>query len=186
VEVILAGAGTPTPPPGTALVDADLLKEGPPDLEELRSRLPHAALYLQDEVPFALHATLTRVWGWKGRRGQQLVEAPGANDQVCGFGLVDWYEGWCDGRLAPGRTADIFCAQVRATVARSRARGRMAFVIIDTLRTHTPAGSKLVRQMRTELPDHLRIIYTPTYDPDANRIAVQWYPLGMLHTLKMA
>jgi len=174
VEVIWAGAGTPTPPPVTALVETDLLEEVPPDLEELLALLPHADLYLQDEVQFAFHPTLTRVWCWKGRRGQRLVEAPGANDKIYGFGLVDWGEGWFDGRLAPGRTADIFCAQVRAAVARSRTRGRLAFVLVDNLRTHTPAGSKLVRQMLTELQDHLRLIYTPAYDPDATRIEWLW------------
>src|SRR5215831_12354180 len=174
VEVILAGAGTPTPPPVPALVDADLLEDVPPDVEALRSLLPRADVSLQDEVQCAFHPTLTRVWCWKGRRGQRLVEAPGANDKVYGFGLVDWCEGWFDGRLAPGRTADIFCAQIRAAVARSRARGRMALVIVDNLRTHTSAGSKLVRQMLTELSDHLRLIYTPAYDPDANRIEWLW------------
>ena len=50
----------------------------------------------------------------------------------------------------------------------------MALVIVDNLRTHTSAGSKLVRQMLTELSDHLRLIYTPAYDPDANRIEWLW------------
>jgi transposase len=174
VEVILAGAGMPTPPPVTALVEADLLAEVPPDLADLLRLLPHADVYLQDEVQLAFHPTLTRVWCRKGRRGQRLVEAPGANDKVYGCGLVDWSEGWFDGRLAAGRTADVFCAQVRAAVARSCARGRLAFVIADNLRTHTPAGSKLVRQMLAELSDHLRLIYPPAYDPDANRIAWLW------------
>src|SRR4029453_11557305 len=114
VEVILAGAGTPTPPPVPALVELDLLDEVPPDLEELWHLLPRADLSLQDAVQFAFHPTLTRVWCRKGRRGQRLVEAPGANDKVYGCGLVDWCAGWFDGRLAPGRTADIFCGQVRA------------------------------------------------------------------------
>ena len=166
----MAGAGTPTPPPVTALVEPDLLEEVPPDLATLLPLLPRADVSLQDEVQFAFHPTLTRVWCRKGRRGQRLVEAPGANDKVYGFGLVDWCDGWFDGRFAPGRTADVFCAQVRAAVARSRARGRMAIVIVDNLRTHTPAGSKLVRQMLAELQDHLRLMYTPAYDPDANRI----------------
>ena len=174
MEVILAGAGTPTPPPVTALVEPDLLHEVPPDLAELLRLLPRADVYLQDEVPFAFHPTLTRVWCRKGRRGQRWVEAPGANDKVYGFGLVDWCEGWFDGRLAPGRTAEVFCAQIRAAVARSRAQGRMAIVIADNLRTHTSAGSKLVRQMVTELHDHLRLIYTPAYAPDANRIEWLW------------
>ena len=170
----MAGAGTPTPPPVPALVDADLLDEVPPDVTELLRLLPHADVYLQDEVQFAFHPTLTRVWCRQGRRGQRLVEAPGANDKLYGFGLVDWCDGWFDDRLAPGRTADIFCAQVRAALARSRARGRMALVIVDNLRTHTAAGSRLVRQMLAELHAHLRIIYTPAYDPDANRIEWLW------------
>ena len=174
MEVILAGAGTPTPPPVPALVDTALLAEVPPDLEELLFLLPRADLSLQDEVQFAFHPTLTRGWCWKGRRGQRLVEAPGANDKVYGFGLVDWCEGWFDGRLAPGRTADVFCAQVRDAVARSRAQGRMAIVLVENLRTQTPAGSKLVRQMLAEWHDHLRLIYTPAYDPDANRIEWLW------------
>jgi transposase len=170
----LAGVGTPTPPPVTTLVEPDLLHEVPPDLEELLSLLPQADLYLQDEVQFAFHPTLTRVWCRKGRWGQRLVEAPGANDKVYGFGLVDWCEGWFDGRLAPGRTADVFCAQVRAAVARSRARGRIAIVLVDNLRTHTTGGSRLVRQMLAEFPDSLRLVYTPAYDPDANRIEWLW------------
>jgi transposase len=174
VEVILAGAGTPTPPPVPGLVEADLLDEVPPDLIELLPLLPHADVYLQDEVQFAFHPTLTRVWCRKGRRGQRFVEAPGANDKVYGFGLVDWCDGWFDGRLAPSRTADVFCAQIRAAVERSQARGRLAIVIADNLRTHTAAGSKLVRQMLAELPQHLRLLYTPAYDPDANRIEWLW------------
>jgi hypothetical protein len=50
----------------------------------------------------------------------------------------------------------------------------MALVIVDNLRTHTAAGSRLVRQMLAEWPDHLRLISTPAYDPDANRIAWLW------------
>jgi transposase len=61
-------------------------------------------------------------------------------------------------------------AQVRAAVARSKRRGRVAIVITDNLKTHTSAGSLLVRRMRTELQEHLYLVYTPAYDPDANRI----------------
>ncbi len=81
-----------------------------------------------------------------GRRGQRLVEAPGDNCKVYGFGLVDSRDGWFDGRVAPGRTADVFCEQVRAAVARSKRRGRVAIVITDNLKAHTPAGSLLVRE----------------------------------------
>jgi transposase len=47
-------------------------------------------------------------------------------------------------------------------------------VIADNLRTHTSAGSLLVRSMLTELKEHLSLVYTPAYDPDANRIEWLW------------
>jgi len=151
------------------LVEADLWSQLPHDLSELLILMPRADLYLQDEVQFAFHPTLTRVWSRKGRRGQSLVEAPGHNRKAYGFGLVDWRDGWFDGRIAPGRTTDVFCEQVRAAVARSKQRGRVAIVIADNLKTHTSAASLLVRSMLTELKEHLHLVYTPAYDPDANR-----------------
>lgn len=170
----MAAAALPVPPPVPDFVDADLLDEIPADLADLLRRLPIADLYLQDEVQVAFHPTLTRVWSRKGRRGQRLIEAPGANAKVYGFGILDWCDGWFDGFLAPGRTAAAFCAQIRAAVARSRTRGRVAIVVADNLRTHTAAGSKLVRQMLAELRGQLYVVYTPPYDPDANRIEWLW------------
>jgi transposase len=172
--VLLAGTTVPEPLPVHDLVEADLWSQLPADLEALLALLPHADLYLQDEMQVAFHPTLTRVWCRKGRRGQRLVEAPGDNRKVYGFGLVDWRDGWFDGRVAPGRTADVFCEQVRAAVARSKQRGRAAIVIADNLKTHTSAGSLLVRRMLTELQEHLYLVYTPAYDPDANRIEWLW------------
>jgi transposase len=172
--VVLAGAGTPTPPPIPALVEPDLLDQVRADLADLLGLLPRADVYLQDEVQFVFHPTLTRMWCRKGRRGQRLVLAPGATAKVYGFGIVDWVDGWFDGRLAPGRTAAMFCEQVEAAVERSRQRGRVAIVLADNLRTHTPAGSKLVRQMVANLQDELHLVYTPAYDPDANRIEWLW------------
>lgn len=175
--MLLAGALDPAPPPIAALVEPELVPAVPADTGSLLALLPQADLYLQDEVQFALHPTLTRLWCRKGRRGQRLVEAPGQNEHVYGFGLVDGRDGWVDGRLAPGRTAAVFCEQVRAAVARSQARGRVALVLCDNAGTHTAAGSKLVRAMLTELADQLRLVYTPAYDPDANRIEWLWRPL---------
>lgn len=174
VEVVLAGATAPEPLPAQHLVEADLWTQLPCDVPELLALLPRADLYLQDEVQFAFHPTLTRVWSRKGRRGQRLIEAPGDNRKVYGFGLVDWRDGWFDGRIAPGRTADIFCEQIRAAVARSKQRGRIAIVIADNLKTHTSQGSLLVRSMLTELQEQLYLVYTPAYDPDANRIEWLW------------
>jgi hypothetical protein len=168
--VLLAGASALEPLPVEPLVEADLVDQLPADLAALLALMPQADLYLQDEVQFAFHPTLTRVWCRKGRRGQRLVEAPGDNRKVYGFGLVDWRDGWFDGRVAAGRTADVFCEQVRAAVARSKQRGRVAIVITDNLRAHTAAGSLLVRSMLAESKEQLYLVYTPAYDPDANRI----------------
>jgi transposase len=172
--VLLAGATAPDPLPVTDLVEADPTDQLPADLPELLALLSQADLYLQDEIQVAFHPTLTRVWSPKGRRGQRLVEAPGDNRKVYGFGLVDWRDGWFEGRIAPGRTADVFCEQVRAAVARSKRRGHVTIVIADNLKTHTPAGSLLVRSMLTELKEQLYLVYTPAYDPDANRIEWLW------------
>jgi transposase len=87
---------------------------------------------------------------------------------------VEWRDGWFDGRVAPGRTVDVFCEQVRAAVARSEQRGRVAIVLADNLKAHTAAGSLLVRSMPIELKEHLRLVYTPAYDPDANRPPWLW------------
>jgi transposase len=172
--VLLAGATAPEPLPVYDLVEPDLWDQLPADLLDLLALVPRADLYLQDEMQVAFHPTLTRVWCRKGRRGQRLVQAPGDNRKVYGFGLVDWRDGWFDGRVAPGRTADVFCEQVRAATARSKQRGRVAIVIADNLRTHTAAGSLLVRSLLSEFKDHLYLVYTPAYDPDANRIEWLW------------
>jgi transposase len=174
VEVLLAGALAPEPPPLTDLVEPDLWDQLPTDVSALRALLPSADLYVQDEVQVAFHPTLTRVWCPKGRRGQRFVEAPGDNSKVYGFGLVDWRDGWVEGRLAPQRTAGPFCDQLRAAAARSRQRGRVAIVLADNLKTPPPRGSLLVRALLTELAGQVYLVYTPRYDPEANRIEWLW------------
>lgn len=185
VEALLAAAASPSPPPLAELVpDPTLLDLLPEELPRLLALLPRADLYLQDEVEVALHPTLTRVWSRKGRRGQRLVEAPGTNTKKYGFGLVDWRDGWLDWELADGRRAAPFCAQLRRAAARSAARGRIAMVLLDNLSIHTPAGSRLVRALLEELGPRLVLVYTPAYDPDANRIEWLWRSLrrAVTHT----
>ena len=174
MALLLAGALLPEPPPLNTVVLPDLREPLPADVPKLLALLPQADLYLQDEVQFALHPTLTRLWSRKGRHGQRRIEAPGENAHVYGFGLLDWRDGWFDGRMAPGRTAEPFCEQVKAAVGRSQARGRVAMVIVDNLRTHTPAGSLQVRQMVSEYAGQLYLVYTPKYDPDAQPIEQLW------------
>jgi hypothetical protein len=192
VEALLAAAASPVPPPvGDLLPDATLAdpdEQCPEDLPRLLGLLGRADLYLQDEVELALHPTLTRVWSRAGRGGQRLVQAPGNNAKRYGFGLVDWREGWLDFALAEGRRAVPLCAQLRRAVARSRSRGRIAMVILDNLGIHTPKGSRLLRALLAELGEELVLVYTPTYDPDANRIEWLWRALrrAVTHTHRRA
>jgi DDE superfamily endonuclease len=176
VEALLAAASSPVPPPAADLVpDATLAEEVfPEDLPRLLGLLGRADLYLQDEVEVGLHPTLTRVWSRAGRWGQRLVQAPGKNFKRCGFGLVDWRDGHLDFELAEGRRAAPLVAQLRRAVGRSRSRGRIAMVILDNLGIHTPKGSRLLRGLLAELGEDLVLVYTPTYDPDANRIEWLW------------
>ncbi len=164
--------------------DRLLRDELPEDLPWLLRLLPRADVYLQDEVEVALQPTLTRVWCRKGRRAQRLVEAPGNNAKEYGFGLVGWRDGWFDWQRAPTRSAPPLCAQLRRAVERSQARGRIALVLLDNLGTHTPEHSRLVRALLEELRGQLVLVYTPTYDPEANRIEWLWRALrrAVTHT----
>jgi transposase len=186
VEALLAAAASPVPPPAAELIPDPTLAGDlmPDDLPRLLGLLERADLYLQDEVEVALHPTLTRVWSRAGRPGQRLVQAPGKNYKRCGFGLVDWRDGHLDFALADGRRAAPLCEQLRRAVARSRSRGRIAMVILDNLGIHTPKGSRLLRALLAELGGQLVLVYTPTYDPDANRIEWLWRALrrAVTHT----
>src|SRR5579884_45283 len=176
VEALLAMASPEPPPCRDLLADLATLIDLPPDLPALLARLPGADLYLQDEIQCALHPTLTRVWCRRGRRGQRLVEAPGGNATVVGFGALDWRDGFFHGLTAPGRRAAPMAEQLTALADRSRARGRVAVVLLDNLGIHTAAGSRLVRQLLAERAGELVLVYTPAYDPDANRIEWLWRP----------
>jgi DDE superfamily endonuclease len=179
VEALLAAAASPVPPPAGDLVPDPTLADDlfPEDLPWRLGLLGRADLYLQDEVEVALHPTLTRVWSRAGRAGQRLVQAPGKNFKQYGFGLVDWRDGHLDWAVAEGRRAVPLVAQLRRAVARSRSRGRIAMVILDNLGIHTPKGSRLLRELLAELGGDLVLVYTPTYDPDANRIEWLWRAL---------
>ena len=186
VEALLGAAASPVPPPAGDLVpDATLAADlVPEDLPRLLGLLGRADLYLQDEVEVALHPTLTRVWSRAGRSGQRRVQAPGTNAKQYGFGMVDWRDGHLDWAVAEGRRAAPLVAQLRRAAERSRSRGRVAMVILDNLGIHTPKGSRLLRGLLAELGEQLVLVYTPTYDPDANPIEWLWRSLrrAVTHT----
>ncbi len=111
---------------------------------------------------------MTRVWSLKGRRNQRLVRTPGQNRKFVGFAAIDWREGWVSIGYGLGRTADVFCQQLDHLVERSQGRGRKAMVLLDNLGIHTLKGSKLLRETLAKHDGKLRLVYTPTYDPEAN------------------
>lgn len=137
-------------------------------MPELVALLPRADLYVQDEVDIRLHPTITRCWSRKGHHGQRLVRAPGQSSKVVGFVAADWRTGWLSHGIALGRTADVYCDQIDHLVARSKERGRVALVLADNLGIHTPRGSKKLRETVARHGEHLRLVYTPAYDPEAN------------------
>ena len=118
----------------------------PTDQASLLALLPRADLYLQDEIQFAFYP-LSRVSGAaKDDVDNVWLRLPFDNRKIYGFGLVDWRDGWFDSKVAAGRTANVFCQQVRAAVARSQRRERVALVITDNRkRSHSrwfPAGAQ--------------------------------------------
>jgi transposase len=124
-----------------------------------------------------------------GRQARPAArQAPGTNFEQYGFGLVDWRDGTLDFALAEVRRAAPLCAQLRRAAERSRSRGHIAMVILDNLGIHTPKGSRLLRELLAELGEQLVLVYTPTYDPDANRIEWLWRALrrAVTHTHQRA
>jgi hypothetical protein len=153
-----------------ALVEPEWGPLIPADVPDLLALVPHADIYLLDEVDIRHHPTLTRVWSPKGHFGQRKVRAPGENHKSVGFVAVDWRDGWCAWAIVPRRTADVFVAHLGFLVQRSQERGRVARVLLDNAKIHTAAGSKAVRQALEEHGEKLQLVYTPAYDPDAQPI----------------
>jgi hypothetical protein len=105
-----------------------------------------------------------------------LVRAPGQNAKVVGFAAADWRDGWLSHGVALGRTAAVYCRQLDHLVAHYQERGRTAIVLADNLGIHTPRGSKKLRETLATHGDHLRLLYTPPCDPEANPTERFWHP----------
>lgn len=124
-----------------------------------------ADLYVQDEVQMALHPTLTRLWMKRGRGRQRKIAAPGTNQKRHVFGATDWREGQIVRRYSDHRDSVTFCALADDCVARSKARGRRAILIVDCAKIHTPEGAKAVRELLERHNSNLRLVYLPKYSP---------------------
>ncbi len=61
-------------------------------------------------------------------------------------------------------------------VERSQSRGRVALVLCDNAKIHTPQGAKAVRAALGRHGANLRLVPTPAYDPQANPTERLWPP----------
>lgn len=165
------------------LIEPEFWQDVPPDVPELLRLLALSDVYVQDEIDIRLHPTLARVWSRRGSRGQREVRAPGRSFKFVGFGAVEWREGWVSVGYGDHRSAEIFCQQLDHLVEHSSSRNRRALVILDNLKIHTEAGSKLLRETLEKHGDKLRLVYTPPYDPEANPTERLWphFRLAVTH-----
>ncbi len=98
----------------------------------------------------------------RGRGRQRQIAAPGTNQKRHLFGATDWREGQVVRRYSDHRdsvTADD-------CVARSKARGQRAILIVDCAKIHTPKGAKAVRELLERHRGDLEPVYLPRYSPD--------------------
>jgi hypothetical protein len=115
------------------------------------------------------------MWCSKGRRGQSLIEAPGDNRRVYGFGLVEWREGW------------LMAESLQDAQQTCSASKCVPLWLVQNSENEWPASlltiSRLIRRLapyscgacRAEFKDHLYLVYTPANDPDTNRIeCLRW------------
>jgi hypothetical protein len=133
-----------------------------------------ADVYLQDEAELALHPTLMRMWMQRGRGRQRKLRAPGTNAKRHVFGATDWRDGTILRRYNASRDSATFCALVDDCVARSRACGRRAVLVVDNLNIHVPERARKVRDLVQRHDRWLELVYLPKYSPDLQPQEVLW------------
>jgi hypothetical protein len=122
----------------------------------------------------ALHPTLIRMWMKRGRGRQRKIRAPGTNQKRHVFGATDWRDGAILHRYSDSRDSATFCALADDCVARSRARGRRAILVLDNLNIHVPERAKKVRDLIQRHGHWLELIYLPKYSPELQPQETLW------------
>lgn len=102
----------------------------------------------------------------RGRGRQRKIRAPGTNKKRHIFGATDWRDGTVLRRYNDSRNSATFCALADDSVARSRARGRRAILVVDNLNIHVPERAKKVRDLLDRHGRWLKLVYLPKYSPD--------------------
>ena len=117
-----------------------------------RARTPGEALASRslrgpDEVQFAFHPTLTRLWSRHrvgAANGSSKLQATIGRSTVLG-----WWTGAMGGLMAGLRQDEQLMSFATRCVRRwpvRASRGRVTMIIADNLKTHTAQGSLLVRE----------------------------------------
>jgi hypothetical protein len=149
-------------------------------------RSGRADLYAQDEADLALLPTLTRTWMPVGE--QTRVPAPGTNEKRSVAAAADVGDGGLLWRTDRSRCAVQFTLLVHACIERSRARRRLAVLLVDNAQSHRVGKTGLVRRFMEAFPGQVVLVFLPAYSPDlqpAERIWRQWRP-GVTHNHRRA
>jgi transposase len=147
-------------------------------LRRLLSRLPadEAAVFM-DEVEVNSNPKIGCMWMRRGRQAQ--VETPGTNEKRLLAGSISWRTGrviLTEGQPKQGRDAALFCTHLDE-LRRAFRRYKVIHVICDNVRTHTAAGSLLVRAYLAEWRGRVKVHYLPKYAPECNPIERVWWRL---------
>src|SRR5262245_627327 len=147
-------------------------------LRRLLQTLPaDEAAVFSDEVEVNSNPKIGCMWM---RRGQQaVVQTPGTNEKRLLCGSISWRSGrviLTEGRPRQGRDAALFCAHLD-DLRRAFRHYKVIHVICDSVRTHTEAGSLLVRAYLGRWAGRVKVHYLPLYAPECNPIERVWWRL---------
>ena len=144
-------------------------------IRELLRDLPDdEAAVFQDEVDLNLNPDLGCMWMEKGQQAE--VVTPGNNVKRYLSGSMSWRTGELVVTQGRRRNAELFVAHLEDLRWRFRYCRRI-HVICDNARSHTIAGSRLVRQYLAEHGERIVLHYLPAYSPQDNPIERVWWHL---------
>ena len=147
-------------------------------LRRLLQALPadEAAVFM-DEMEVNSNPKVGSMWMRKGQ--QAVVQTPGANEKRLLAGSISWRTGrviLTEGAPRQGRDAALFCAHLD-DLRRAFRHYRVIHVICDNVKTHTAAGSLLVRAHLGRWAGRVKVHYLPKYAPECNPIERVWWRL---------
>lgn len=136
---------------------------------ERRALRGEIRLYYADEVDIALLPTLRGRWMRVGQ--QHLVDTPGQNEKVYGFGAVNIATGFLTWLTWPNKNNVGFRHLLQQILDHHADDPAKIVVVVDNYRIHK---AKPVLQMLASVKNRLRLYFLPTYAPELNPIEHLW------------